>query len=264
MLLLQSHESSTNRNRRALICACAVVLTTLILVGGALGAIAIVYRARHADSATFDTEPISHHGEYLGELVPGSNPEVFQPREGAPSKPRIKIDDGGLWPRPPANNPTLTPDLIAIDDGFDQDIHIDDGTASPVGEEVPDGDNDITVIGEEEVTEVTDQVSYSGPDSSDSSVDLSSSDNDYGGRTYISSSFPYNGYYARGGQGNPPESLMSSWDREQASSGDSSGDGSQGDDEMSPDAVYPMSSAGMGPMTSFLGSSSWSADTSSY
>ncbi|XP_022094037.1 uncharacterized protein LOC110981107 isoform X2 [Acanthaster planci] len=72
--------ASRTEVKRAAICACAVVVTTLILVAGTLGAIALWLSFHH-------TPHDGHHvAHYDGD------------RDEKPLSPGIEIDDGGLWP----------------------------------------------------------------------------------------------------------------------------------------------------------------------
>ncbi len=96
------------RTQRARICACAVVLTTLILVAGTLGGITIVLTHENGVE-TMDTTPSLNH-----DREPLLSNEVPLPKLPE-STILIKIDDGGLIP------PTepATPDLKATDDVTD-------------------------------------------------------------------------------------------------------------------------------------------------
>ncbi|XP_033638358.1 uncharacterized protein LOC117299064 [Asterias rubens] len=96
------------RTQRARICACAVVLTTLILVAGTLGGIFIIL-THTKGVVTIDPTPSVNqdHEPLISNEVP--LPKLPE------STIRIKIDDGGLVP---PTEPT-TPDLIAIDDVTD-------------------------------------------------------------------------------------------------------------------------------------------------
>ncbi len=150
------------RNQRAKICACAVVLTTLILVAGTLGGITIVLTHKNG---VVTTDPIPSLNYNREPLLSNEVPLPKLPE----STIRIKIDDGGLFsPTEPA-----TPDLVAIDDVTD--------------------DSEIELL------------SSVSPSSSD---DESSVPSYYHGKNYISSSFPYDGWYANGQEGTPP------WERD--------------------------------------------------
>ncbi|XP_038053412.1 uncharacterized protein LOC119725890 [Patiria miniata] len=85
------------RNRRAAYCACAVVLTSLILVAGTLGIVTIVLS--HSSRVTSDVEPLREP------LHPDGNSFTEIPE----ASPRLMIDDGGLWPPGP-----MTPDLVSL------------------------------------------------------------------------------------------------------------------------------------------------------
>ncbi|XP_071795896.1 uncharacterized protein [Asterias amurensis] len=93
------------RNRRVRNYACAVILTTLILVAGTLGGIFIVLTHTKGVGTTDPTPSLNHGRE---PLISNEVPLPKLPE----STIRIKIDDGGLVP---PTEPT-TPDLIAIDD----------------------------------------------------------------------------------------------------------------------------------------------------
>ena len=152
------------RNQRARIYACAVILTTLILVAGTLGGIFIVLTHTKGVGTTDPTLSLNHGRE------PQISNEVPLPKLPE-STIRINIDDGGLVP---PTEPT-TPDLIAIDDVTDY---------------------------------VTDEVLPSSSIVYDSSSQPSSvASYNRLGKNYISSSYPYDGWYANGQEGIPP------WDR---------------------------------------------------
>ncbi|XP_038053209.1 uncharacterized protein LOC119725731 isoform X2 [Patiria miniata] len=148
--------------KRAKICACTVVITTLILVVGILGAITIVLRSQQGTSEA----PTVYKEPLLGNDSPLEEP--------INKIPRIKIDDGGLWP---PKNP-VTPDLVAVD-GM--------GTVSLSSSPKP----------------VTDGIDIDPEGDAIFEPFVFSSDQ---GRTYISSSFPYDGFYMRGEEGHPPPS----------------------------------------------------------
>ena len=107
--------------------------------------------------------------------------------------PRVKIDEGGLWLAQP-----VTPDHA--------DVEVTDLYPS-----VPISSSDI-------------ESDLSSSDSSSSDVSSSEDYNDF--RNYISSSFPYNGYYMRGEVGVPPWE-QSNWEGSSEVSGD--GDEVSGD-----------------------------------
>ncbi len=96
------------RTQRARICACAVVLTTLILVAGTLAGIFIVL------SHTKGVETMDPHPSLNHDREPLLSNEVPLPKLPE-STIRIKIDDGGLIPPTEPTNP----DLITIDDVTD-------------------------------------------------------------------------------------------------------------------------------------------------
>ncbi|XP_033638932.1 uncharacterized protein LOC117299498 [Asterias rubens] len=180
------------RVKRAAICACVFLLTVLILVAGALGAIAIVSAYNDTPMWTSESEP-SDHKSVVGNLFPTHLPK--------PTK-RTKLGDTGLWL-------TVTPDLSDVDD--------------------------VTAVHESaQPTPSSDSFSY--PDSSSSSDPSSSEGNDYyqGLRNWVSSSFPYGGYYMRGGVGDPPGEEESDTSLQSEASGDGSelsGEGALSDQE---------------------------------
>ncbi|XP_022094174.1 uncharacterized protein LOC110981167 [Acanthaster planci] len=103
-----SADFDRGRTRRAVICSCAVVLTTLILVAGALGAVAIVIT--QSDRVTTVTGPSR-----------GSPLDRNSLAEIPATPPRVKIDNGGLWPPGPP-----TPDRVTVNgssaDSDDEDL----------------------------------------------------------------------------------------------------------------------------------------------
>ncbi|XP_038053211.1 uncharacterized protein LOC119725733 [Patiria miniata] len=167
--------------KRAKICACTVVITTLILVAGTLGAIYIVLRSQQdtSEATTVYKEPLLGNDSPLEEPIN--------------KIPRIKIDDGGLWP---PKNP-VTPDLVAVD-GM--------GTVSLSSSPKPVTDGiDIDPEGNTIFEPVV--VSSSSSDDVDSSSDsIPYHERSYVRRTYVSSSFPFDGFYMRGEEGDPPPS----------------------------------------------------------
>ncbi|XP_022095034.1 uncharacterized protein LOC110981624 [Acanthaster planci] len=280
--------------KRAKICACTVVLTTLILVAGTLGAITIVLQAQqHSTDKAAPTHAVPKEPLHSG---PNS------PQRGPYPNPLIKIDNGGLWPAP-KNPVTHTPDLVAVDgegtvfmssspklgnDGITidslsvpknpvsqpPDLVAVDGEGTVFMSSSPKLGNDgITIdslsVPKNPVSQPPDLVAVDGdgtvflsssprPDSdgiiinslpdekpifiadpfSSSSSSSSPSSSSYQGRTYISSSFPYNGYYARGGVGVPSSSNPSEI------SGDSDLEGS------AESAAYEINDISVGPHNS--------------
>ena len=140
-----------------MICACTIVLTTLILVAGTLGAITIVL-THSGRVVTSETQPVLDREPLFGNEVPNL-PEATI---------RIKIDDGGLWP------PTepVTPDLIAVDD--DEIIKVIDTDYLPTSTKIPvDGPHL-----DQENDEGSDNGSGSESEKSSGAVGYSESDSD--------------------------------------------------------------------------------------
>ena len=151
-----------------------------------MGAITIVLWSQHStDEAVIPTQAVIK--EPLGS---GPNSPLGKPYPNPP----IKIDDGALWPA--TKNPvTQTPDLVAVDG---QDTVMLSSSPKPVSDGIV-----IDSLPDEQPTGVV-QLLQSSSSASSSDPESSSSDRDYYGRTYVSSSFPYYGFYMRGGVGDPP------------------------------------------------------------
>ncbi|XP_022095035.1 uncharacterized protein LOC110981625 [Acanthaster planci] len=177
--------------KRAKICACTVVLTTLILVAGTLGAITIVLQAQqHSTDKAALTHAVPKEPLHSG---PNS------PQRGPYPNPPIKIDNGGLWPAP-KNPVTQTPDLVAVDG---------EGTVLMSLSPKPDRDGTISdSLPDEYPVLISDSSHFSSSDP------IPYHERSYVRRTYISSSFPYDGYYARGGVGVPSPSISGDSDLE--------------------------------------------------
>ncbi|XP_038053305.1 uncharacterized protein LOC119725800 [Patiria miniata] len=112
--------ASRTEVKRAVICACAVVVTTLILVAGTLGAIALWLSFHH----------MPHDGHFVG-LFNGDSDSA------KPSSPGDRIDDGGLWPLGGESHADVTESITEVPEAATGagDILIDGNDRSPAQSE---------------------------------------------------------------------------------------------------------------------------------